>query len=138
MEKPLVTHFPWRRLTMTALINASMILTMKLLVDWLYYFCTLPVTEHNASVVSTAITALSAGVGVMFICMSAVNIWFITGSTKTVEAMFKFNAATMAQTAMQAAAQTVNEQREETITERIITVDETAPNANLRANREDE
>jgi hypothetical protein len=104
------THFPWQRLVMTILFDVTMYLTCRQYVDWLYYFATLDPTRTSAA---TAITALSAGMGVLFVCFAAVQIWFITGSTKTVEAMFKFNAATAAATNM--ISQAVQENRHEEI-----------------------
>ncbi len=116
-DKQLIQHFPWQRLVMTLFINGVMLFTMHILVGWLYYFATIDPALTTAAVQTSAITALSASAGVMFVCMAAVNIWFITGSSKTVEAMFRFNAATMAQTAMQSASQAINEKKEEHIIE---------------------
>lgn len=113
-EKDLIQHFPWQRLILTGISMLSLIGMGRLYVDWLYYFATLNPAETSGG---TAITALSAGMGVLFVCMAAINIWFITGSVKTVESMFRFNAATMAQTSLQSMAQQVNEHREEHITE---------------------
>lgn len=90
---------------MMLIFSAVLLFTMQKFVDWLYYFVTIDPKLTTPAVQTAAITALSAGAGVLFICFSAVQIWFITGSVRSVEAMFKFNATTAAQTALSAAAQ---------------------------------
>ena len=86
-----------------------MLLTMWQFVGWLYYFATISPLTTSPAVQTAAITALSAAAGVLLVCLSAVLMWFITGQTKTVESMFKFNASTVAQTALSAAAQVSEE-----------------------------
>ena len=107
-ETKLITHFPWQRFVMTIIFMIALMCLMKQYVDWLYYFATL---DPKITSGGTAITALSAAAGVLFVCFSAVMIWFITGSVRTVESMFKFNATAMAQASLNA----VNERRDERI-----------------------
>lgn len=102
-------HFPWQRLTMMLVTIGVMLLTMWQFVGWLYYFATISPLTTSPAVQTAAITALSAAAGVLLVCLSAVLMWFITGQTKTVESMFKFNASTVAQTALSAAAQVSEE-----------------------------
>lgn len=78
---------------------------MRAYVDWVYYFATICPALTTPAVQTAAITAISAAAGVLLVCLSAVLMWFITGSTRTVAEMFKFNAATVAQTALSATAQ---------------------------------
>ena len=86
-----------------------MLATMKAYVDWVYYFATICPTMTTPAVQTASITAISAAAGVLLVCLSAVLMWFITGSTRSVEAMFKFNASTAAATALSAAAQVTEE-----------------------------
>jgi len=68
--------------------------------DWLWDFAVLDPQKTSGGV---AITALSAFCGGMVIVIGATHIYFITGSTRTLEAMFKFsavNSATEAVTGM--------------------------------------
>ena len=102
----LVKVFPWQRLTLTICSMASILLAAQKYVDWIYYFAILDPKETSGAM---AITALSYGVGVLFVCFSAINIWFITGSVKTIEAMFAFNASTVATAAVTATSSVVHQ-----------------------------
>jgi hypothetical protein len=57
------------------------------------------------AVQQTAITALSAAAATMLVCLAMILTWFITGSNKTIEAMYRYNATASVQTALSAAAQ---------------------------------
>ena len=113
----LIQHFPWQRLTMMLITIAMMGLVMYKYVDWLYYFATIPSAPTGATEVcvgtstpavqQTSITALSAAAATMLVCLSMILTWFITGSNKTIEAMYKFNEATVTQTALSSASQIV-------------------------------
>lgn len=87
--------------------------------DWLYYLATLE--SPNAG---TAITAMSAAAGILFVCVAAIQIWFITGSTKSLETMFKFSAT--AQSVSEMVAQNINEHRTEDDTMREFSTPELA------------
>ena len=127
-----VKHFPWQRLTMMLVTIGVMLLTMWQYVGWIYYFATIDPTMTSPAVQTASITAISAAAGVLLVCLSAVLMWFITGQTRTLETMFKFNASTAAQTALSAAAQVSESKHTEVI------IDESAKNENLRHHREDE
>lgn len=103
-------HFPWQRLAMCLISDAVLLWIFSTYKDWLYYLATLE-TQHAG----TAITAMSAAAGILFVCIAAIQIWFITGSTKSLETMFKFNAT--AQSVAEMVSQQVNENRTEKIFE---------------------
>lgn len=121
---------------------AMMGLVMYKYVDWLYYFATIPSAPAGAAAVcagtstpavqQTSITALSAAAATMLVCLSMILTWFITGSNKTIEAMYKFNATAATQTALSSVAQIVESKHTEVI------VDESAKNENLRHHKDDE
>lgn len=93
---------------------ASILLAAQKYVDWIYYFAILDPKETSGAM---AITALSYGIGVLFVCFAAVNIWFITGSVKTIEAMFAFNSSAIATAAVSATSTMVHQVIENVVDE---------------------
>ncbi len=111
-------HFPWQRLSMSLISDAILLWIFYTYKDWLYYFA-----EMQSPNAGTAITAMSAAAGILFVCVAGIQIWFITGSTKSLETIMRFSA--VASSVASVAAETVNQT--ENITERIFNCDKLDP-----------
>jgi hypothetical protein len=86
-------HFPWERLITCLLANLAILAIGFVYKDWLWDFAVL---DPHATSGAVAITALSAFAGVMITVIGAIQIFFITGSTRSLEAMFKFGSMNQA------------------------------------------
>ena len=87
------SHFPWERLLTCLIADLAILAIGYVYKGWLWTFALLdPHTTSGA----VAITALSAFAGVMVLGIVAIQIYFITGSTRSLEAMFKFSSTASA------------------------------------------
>lgn len=96
------SHFPWQRLLTCLIAFLAILIIGFVFKGWLWAFATL---DPHITSGAAAITALSAFAGVMIMGIVAIQIFFITGSTKSMEAMFKFNAQTVAVSAVSSVAE---------------------------------
>ena len=87
------SHFPWERLITCLLADLSILAIGFVYKGWLWTFAILDPHTTSGGV---AITALSAFAGVMITVIGAIQIFFITGSTRSLEAMFKFGSLNQA------------------------------------------
>ena len=109
------SHFPWERLITCLLADCAILGIGFVYKDWLWDFAVLDPHTTSGGV---AITALSAFCGVMVTGIVAIQIYFITGSTRSLEAMFKFGSINQA--AESVAAVTERNDLVQETTERVI------------------
>jgi hypothetical protein len=102
-------HFPFQRFISCLIADLSILLIGCIYKDWLWHFANLDPTKTSGA---HAITAISAFAGIMITGIVAVQIFLITGSTKTIEAMFKMGSLATSTSTVESKMQEYTERKE--------------------------